>query len=426
MPPPLPGRFDADKMREARTALGINQVELAMRVGLEPSVVNSWETRGGTPSVRNLRRIASALGLTVSDLYRSDADAAGTLIDLRVRAGLSQRELAQLLDVSQARVSRWERGVSRPTWDKISSYAKVLNTDRITIGTAIDLTAHPHGNPPKQKRAVRPSTFTLTTSSPHVIYEYGDNEGYLDLYSPQFPPLAFRTTLNDPLTRELAVIDEYFDADYFHRYNHLQRRCHAPGSDGTIYLIRWLSAVHETTKALEHSRGLTAAMLMGQVAAAGSPTVGSKALPTGEYLIIVVEPEDTLEFLFRQISLRVPVTFYPTRRKDGIRPLEIVLDDGSGSPKGWRGAFKREDMPADMTFADLFRHLRSIDSPPEMASEPTPGMPQTDVVRSINHRFGKSTLRPPTMHERATHPCGDRPSQEVPLPRSLRFSVQPV
>ncbi len=30
-------------------SLGINQVELASRIGIDPSVVNSWEKRGGNP-----------------------------------------------------------------------------------------------------------------------------------------------------------------------------------------------------------------------------------------------------------------------------------------------------------------------------------------------------------------------------------------
>lgn len=393
MPIPLPGRFDADKMREARMSLGINQVELASRIGIDPSVVNSWETRGGNPSVRNLPRVAAALGLSVPDLYRSDADAAGTLIDLRVQAGLSQRELAQLLDISQARVSRWERGVSRPTWEEISSYAKVLNTDRITVGAAVDLTANQHGNPPKRRRAVKPSAFNLTASSPHIVYDFEDNEGTVDLSSPQFPGLSFRTTFTNPLMRQLAVINEYFKADYFHRYNHLQRRCQGPEAGGKVYLIRWLPAFHETTDLETHSRGITAAMLIGQVLAAGFLEVGSRALPTGEYLIIVVEPEDTIAFLYGQIPRGVPVTFYPTRRDEGLGPLEICWDDDLGSPTGWDGNFRHADMPADMTYAELFRHLRSINPPIEMASKPAPGAPQTDVVRSVHRMFSKSTTR---------------------------------
>ena len=390
---PPPGRFDADKLREARINLGITQADLAKRIGVDPGVVNSWEVRGARPSVPNLGRVASALGLTVPDLYRSDAGAAGTLVDLRVRAGLSQREAAELLRVSQARISRWERGVSRPTWDELSSYAKVLNTDRITLGAAVDLTANQHGNPPKQRRAVRPSAFTLTASSPHIIYDFEDSEGDVELSSPQFPLLAFRTTFTNPLMRELAVINEYFNADYFHRYNHLQRRCRGPETDGEVYLIRWLPAFHETTDLETHSRGITAAMLIGQVDATGFLSVGSRPLSTGEYLIIVVEPEDSLAFLFGQISPGVPVTFFPTRGDDGIGPLEICWDDDLGTPTGWDGTFRHGDMPVNMTFADLFRHLQSINPPKEMASQPMPGFPQNDVVRSIHRTFSKSAPR---------------------------------
>jgi len=392
MATPPPGLFDADMMRKARTRSGMSQADLAKLIGVDPGVINSWEKRGARPSVPNLGRVASALGLTVSDLYQSDVDTAGALVDLRVRAGLSQRDAAKLLGVSQATISRWERGLARPTWNEISSYAKVLKTDRITIGAAVDLTANQNGNPPKQRRAVRPSAFTINASSPHIIYDFEDPEGDVELSSPQFPRLSFRTTFTNPLMRELAVINEYFDADYFHRYNHLQRRCRGPEPDAAVYLIRWLPSFHETTDPETHPRGITAAMLIGQVEAMGFLTVGSRALPTGEYLIIVVEPEDTLEFLFGQIVRGVPVIFFPTRRDEELGPLEILWEDGSDTPTGWHGAFPHEDMPADMTFAELFRHLRAV-NPPAWTAEATPGSPQTDVVRSIHRTFSKSTPR---------------------------------
>jgi hypothetical protein len=261
------------------------------------------------------------------------------------------------------------------------------------VGAAVDQTATQHGNPPKQRRPVRPSAFTLTASSPHIIYDFEDSEGAVELSSPQFPLLAFRTTFHDPLMRELAVINEYFNADYFHRYNHLQRRCRGPEPDGAVYLIRWLPAFHETTDLETHSRGTTAAMLIGQVSAFGFIEAGSRTLPTGEYLIIVVEPEDTLAFLYRQIPSGVPVTFYPTRSDNGIGPLEVLWEDGSDSPTGWHGAFRQEDMPADMTYAELFRHLWSVNPPSWASPKPTPGAPQTDVVRSIHRTFSKSTPR---------------------------------
>jgi transcriptional regulator with XRE-family HTH domain len=86
---PPPGRFDAEKLRQARIALGITQAELAKRIGVDPGVVNSWEVRGARPSVPNLGRVASALGLAVPDLYRSDAGAAAGSVEPLDRHGMN-------------------------------------------------------------------------------------------------------------------------------------------------------------------------------------------------------------------------------------------------------------------------------------------------------------------------------------------------
>ena len=165
--------------------------------------------------------------------------------------------------------------------------------------------------------------------------------------------------------RELAVINEYFDADYFHRYNHLQRRCRGPEPDAAVYLVRWLPSFDETTDPETHPCGITAGMLFGQIVRG------------------------------------VPVTFFPTRRDDEIGPLEILWEDGSDTPTGWHGAFPREDMPADMNFAELFRHLRAVNPPPWTAEAP-PGSPQTDGVRSIHRTFSKSTPRRQTRARAST------------------------
>ena len=391
MAKPPPGRFDGVKLREARTALGITQTDLAKRIGVDPGVVNSWETRGAQPSVPNLGRVVTALGLTVPDLYRSDAASAGTLVDLRVRAGQSQREVATRLNCSQSRISSWERGVSRPTSDQFSSYAEVLTVSRSAIGAAVDRTANQHRKPPNRRHAAQTSTFDLTASSPHIIYDFTDTDGSVEISSPQQQMTFITTFTTPPLGRELALINESIGADYFHRYNHLQRRCQGPDADDAVYLIRWLTAFHENNDPETHPRGITASMLIGQVEAAGVLPVTARALPTGEYLLIVVEPEDTVEFLFRQISRDIPVTFYPTRRDDDIRPLTICWDGDSDNPTAWNGTFRHADMPADMTFAELASHLQSSNPPNEMASEPTPAVPQTDMVRGIHRTFSAST-----------------------------------
>lgn len=50
-----------------------------------------------------------------------------TLKLLRVKAGMSQKALADALNVSQGAVTNWERGVSSPASDKLPKLAKALN-----------------------------------------------------------------------------------------------------------------------------------------------------------------------------------------------------------------------------------------------------------------------------------------------------------
>lgn len=48
------------------------------------------------------------------------------LIGMRKRAGLKQQDLADALGVTQAAVSEWERGRSRPEINKLPELAEVL------------------------------------------------------------------------------------------------------------------------------------------------------------------------------------------------------------------------------------------------------------------------------------------------------------
>jgi transcriptional regulator with XRE-family HTH domain len=51
----------------------------------------------------------------------------GKLIVLRDKAGSSQMELANQLDVSRQAVSRWESGVTTPSMDKLKALAKIYD-----------------------------------------------------------------------------------------------------------------------------------------------------------------------------------------------------------------------------------------------------------------------------------------------------------
>lgn len=49
------------------------------------------------------------------------------IIKLRERKGLSQKELADILNITQGAVSQWELGLSRPTSKILPELAKALD-----------------------------------------------------------------------------------------------------------------------------------------------------------------------------------------------------------------------------------------------------------------------------------------------------------
>jgi hypothetical protein len=80
-------------------------------------------------------------------------------------------------------------------------------------------------------------------------------------------------------------------------------------------------------------------------------------LSTGEYLLIVVEPTDTLKFITDQIPPGEAVALIPTRRDGCLR--DIVICSGPG-PIGttWRGTLGPEEPRPDMTYAEFLQLLQ--------------------------------------------------------------------
>ena len=46
--------------------------------------------------------------------------------EMRKDVGLSQTELAKVINVTQGAISQWEKGLAQPTADKLPELAKVL------------------------------------------------------------------------------------------------------------------------------------------------------------------------------------------------------------------------------------------------------------------------------------------------------------
>lgn len=359
MPLSPPGRFDAAALRRTREATGLSRPQLAERIGVNVALIKSWETKGVCPTVANITRVAQALGLQVSDLYTPDATSAGSLRDLRVATGMTQHELARRIGVRQEIISMWERSKSRPTWDEITRYALALDVEPPAIGAAIDLTESRLGTPKQGHRPVMSTDFQLGESAPHVIYEFVEPAGDATVTSPQFPELRFRAKFATPSMLEIATLNTHVGASYCHRYNHFQWRCNTDEPEAPTYLIRWLDPTHERVEDRRSARprvvdSLIASTIQWRSAKLSGPKI---PLSTGEYLLIVVEPTDTLKFITDQIPPGEAVTLVPTRRDGNLR--QLVICSGPG-PIGttWRGTLDPEETRPDMTYAELLQHLQ--------------------------------------------------------------------
>lgn len=58
----------ASKIKDVRLGLGIKQIDLAIKIGIEDSALRRIESGKTNPSLRTLYRIAGALGVDVQDL----------------------------------------------------------------------------------------------------------------------------------------------------------------------------------------------------------------------------------------------------------------------------------------------------------------------------------------------------------------------
>ena len=148
VPKPAFGHFNGPKLSRAREASGLSRSQLAEVVGVKPDVVGLWEGRGVTPAAPHLRKVALAVQLDVFELYCPPKVPDG-LAALRLRAGLSQRKLAQLIATPQTTLSGWERGTSPLPVEKAARLANALG---VSEGALLNVVRTHDGTDERSKR----------------------------------------------------------------------------------------------------------------------------------------------------------------------------------------------------------------------------------------------------------------------------------
>lgn len=107
--------FSPAALARLRIQAGLSTAELALRIGdgVDPSRVSQWEGGYRGITATNLRALATALDTTPAALQVPVTEP--VLGDLRARAALTQRELADLLNVPLGIVNRLEAGDFAPS-----------------------------------------------------------------------------------------------------------------------------------------------------------------------------------------------------------------------------------------------------------------------------------------------------------------------
>jgi transcriptional regulator with XRE-family HTH domain len=122
-----------------RQALRLTRSQLAAAVGVSQHAVVAWELGNRAPGSQQLPRLAAALGVETSTLAaalppRGVAGSLGQLIVTRRRElGLRSADVARLAGTTEATVSRWVNGHSRPGAENLRQLARILKLPYATI-----------------------------------------------------------------------------------------------------------------------------------------------------------------------------------------------------------------------------------------------------------------------------------------------------
>lgn len=125
-----------EKIAEQRKKLGLSQEELAEKLNISQKSISKYELGNRKPQYKVLVRMAEYFGVTtdyllgVTDSTENEPESSVTrkfgnrLRELRVSEGITQFQMAVILDTSKSNISKYEAGTVEPGMEKINEIAR--------------------------------------------------------------------------------------------------------------------------------------------------------------------------------------------------------------------------------------------------------------------------------------------------------------
>jgi|LGVF01.2.fsa_nt_gb transcriptional regulator with XRE-family HTH domain len=121
-----------ERIKKARKELGISQKILGELIGVSEVRIGQWERNYRKPKIDVLTKIAQALDVDVSvlsDVSKKDDCVGEKIKKIRKEKGLTQKELGELLGVSDTMIGKWEGNNRKPKIDTLRKIANALQID---------------------------------------------------------------------------------------------------------------------------------------------------------------------------------------------------------------------------------------------------------------------------------------------------------
>ena len=120
---PVNPKTIGDHLRKHRIELGLEQTEVAAKLGVCRNSLQHWEQNRGTPLPKQMPAIIQFLGYVP---FAEEPDFGGRIAFLRKCAGLTQEELSRYAGCSEDLIWRWETGRNPPLRSKLSRVTQAL------------------------------------------------------------------------------------------------------------------------------------------------------------------------------------------------------------------------------------------------------------------------------------------------------------